>query len=136
MNGKRLEEYSLEILALKDLYIRGRINHLIASSIDPDHSFNNLSRDHYLRLSKGYIQNSVEEFFRFRKKLLDFDPEAYEDTLDIILNTEYGDFNDAYFCESMEEFFGSKHTIGFVSVYSDYAEDFNALISEFLVVRG
>ena len=35
----------------------------------------------------------------------------------------------------MEEFFGSKHTIGFVSAYNDFAEDFNALISEFLVVR-
>lgn len=136
MNGKKLKEYCLEILALKDLYIRGRINQLISASIDSKIRFNNLSCEDYARLSKDYIQNSVAEFFKFRKKLLDYDPEAYEDTLDLIINTEYSDFNDAYFCESMEEFFGSKHTIGFVSAYNDYAEDFNALISEFLVVRG
>ena len=135
MKGKKLKVYCLEILSLKDLYIRGRLNQLIAATIDMKSRFNDLTREDYSRLSKEYIQNSVAEFFKFRKKLLDFDPGAYEDTLDIIINTEYSDFDDAYFCEAMEEFFGSKHTIGFVSAYNDFADDFNALIAEFLVVR-
>ena len=67
MNGRKLKEYCLEILALKDLYIRGRVNQLIASSIDSKVRFNNLSSEDYSRLSKEYIQNSVSEFFKFRK---------------------------------------------------------------------
>ena len=84
MKGKKLKVYCLEILSLKDLYIRGRINQLIAATIDMKSRFNDLTREDYSRLSKEYIQNSVAEFFKFRKKLLDFDPGAYEDTLDCI----------------------------------------------------
>lgn len=135
MRGRKLQEYCIEILSLKDLYIRGRINQMIGCSIENQSKVATLRDNADALLSKEYIQSAVNEFYTFRKKLLDFDPAAFEETLGVILNTEYTDFNDVYFSESMEQFFGSKHTIGFVSAYNDYAEDFNALVSEFLVMR-
>ncbi len=135
MRGRKLQEYCIEILSLKDLYIRGRINQMIGCSIENQSKVSTLRDNADALLSKEYIQSAVNEFYTFRKKLLDFDPVAFDETLGVILNTEYTDFNDVYFNESMEQFFGSKHTIGFVSAYNDYAEDFNALVSEFLVMR-
>jgi hypothetical protein len=135
MRGKKLQEYCIEILSLKDLYIRGRINQMMGSSIESQSKVAALRSNADVQLSKEYIQSAVNEFYTFRNKLLDFDSQAFEETLDIIIGTEYSDFNDLYFNEAMEQFFGSKHTIGFVSAYNDYAEDFNALVSEFLILK-
>lgn len=127
MRSDKLQEHCIGILSLKDQYIRGRINQMLNSS--PTHRTES-------ELSEKYIQDAVAEFYSFRKKMLAYDSSILMETLDIILNTEYGDFNDLHFSEPMETFFGSKHTIGFVSAYNDFAEDFNALLREFLVIKA
>lgn len=132
MRNKKLQEYCIEILSLKDLYVRGRINQMIVAQSKVATVYSNNPE---IELSEEYIQNAIREFYSFRKKLLAYDPSLFEEALDIILNTEYFDFNDVHFNKSMENFFGNKHTIGFVSAYNDFSEDFNSLIREFLIIE-
>lgn len=135
MSKQELDEILTEILVIKDIYICGRMNQAICSavvknSLKPKYSRNNWDR--YEELSNAYRDDSIGELLARRDELLVNIEENGLLTVDLILGSSYKDFDDDLMNEMMKDFYGGKDTIAFATCYSEYAEDFNAILSEYL----
>jgi hypothetical protein len=131
MQEKSLEELCVNILELKDKYISYRLNQIILDAKPNKNTIFDYSN--YSQKSNECVTDVMFEFIKLRNKMMLIDHEFYQNSIDILLNTEYRDFKDEYITDKVIEHFGAKDTIAFASVYNDLAEDFNALSREFVL---
>ena len=80
----------------------------------------------------GYI--SVEIWPKIRKNDLKEKFSTGEFiTANAVFDTSYSDFDEDLMNDMMLDFYGGKDSIAFASSYNYFSEDFNALLSEFIL---
>jgi hypothetical protein len=138
MRYQSIDELLTELLVIKDIYICGRMNKAICESVEARGEEPKSSRDNwtrYQKLSKEYISNSVNELFEKQAVFREEIAEHGEESLFVVLDSSYVDFDEGLLNEMMIDFYGDKNCVGFASAYNYFAEDFNALINEHLSPR-
>ena len=50
-----------------------------------------------------------------------------------VFDTSYADFDEDLINDMMSDFYGGKDSIAFASSYNYFSEDFNAILSEFIL---
>lgn len=131
----RLEELLSEILVIKDLYICGRLNQSIClSTIDVRGGGSQETHwDKYEKLSESYVNDSIAELIARRQEILNEFNSNKMLSANIVYDTCYADFDEDLINDMMRDFFGGKDSIAFASSYNYFAEDFNAILSEFVI---
>ncbi len=136
MRKQNLDELITEILVIKDIYVCGRLNQAICRAVELSESKPKCSRstwDRYESLSLAYRDDSVCEVAERKNEVLDRVKDHGLRSLESIFNTTASDFDEELVNEMMTDFYGSKDSFSFAMAYSNYAEDFNAILSEFTV---
>ena len=130
MMKKKFEDVVSEILVIKDLYICGRMNLAIADTITNHEGYSEHNVQEYVRLATSYVDDSAKELYqRYEDKELDV---LEDDVLYIITDSCSNDFDEDLFNDMMEDYFGGIDSLGFISAYHQYGEDFNNLLREFI----
>lgn len=136
MANSGIEELLTEILVIKDLYICGRMNQSICLAVvtaGQEDQFTSGNWAEYEELSNSYVNDSIAElFFRedeIKETIKKFGPVS----ANLLFDTSYNDFDEELINEMMLDFYGDKDTVAFASSYNYFAEDFNALLSEFVI---
>lgn len=136
MRKQNLDELITEILVIKDIYVCGRLNQAICEAVALSGSKPKCSRaswEKYEGLSVAYRDDSVCETAERQDAILDRIGESGLVSLESIFNTTAADFDAELMNDMMQDFYGSKDTLHFAQSYSRYAEDFNAILSEFAI---
>ncbi len=130
----RLEELLSEILVIKDLYVCGRLNQSIClSTVGVRNNDSNSNWEKYEQLSDSYVKDSIVELFQRRDNIVaEFDG-SRPVSANVLYDTSYLDFDEDLMNDMMRDFFGGKDSIAFASSYNYFAEDFNAILSEFII---
>ena len=132
----RIDELLTEILVIKDLYICGRMNQSICLAVvgsGQENHFSSNNWDQYEELSNSYVNDSIEELVARRDEILDKIKDIGPISANIVFDTNYNDFDDELINEMMQDFYGGKDSIAFASSYNYFCEDFNAILSEFII---
>jgi hypothetical protein len=130
----RLEELLSEILVIKDLYVCGRLNQSIClSAVSVRGKDSNSNWEKYEALSDSYVNDSISELLNRRETLIEEFDGSRPVSANVLYDTSYMDFDEDLINDMMQDFFGSKDSIAFASSYNYFAEDFNAILSEFIV---
>lgn len=136
MSYTNVQELITETLVIKDLYICGRMNQSICHAVTGSATENNFSSknwDKYEELSNSYIQDAISELVFRRDDLKDkFSTQEFT-TANAVFDTSYADFDEDLMNDMMLDFYGGKDSIAFASSYNYFSEDFNALLSEFII---
>lgn len=132
----QLNELLTELLVIKDLYICGRMNQaicraVVASGNRPSYSEDTWER--YEALSESYTHDSIIELNDRRNEILENIEEFGPVSMHVVLNTNYRDFDEELINDMMRDAYGDVDSIAFASAYSSSADDFNALLEEYLV---
>ena len=138
MAYSKIEELLSELLVIKDLYICGRMNQsichaFVGSGQDSNFSTNNWSQ--YEELSDSYVEDSISELFHRREDIIERVAQCGPVSANVVLDTCYMDFDEDLMNEMMTDFYGNKDSIAFASSYNYFSEDFNALLSEFVITE-
>ncbi len=136
MANSGTEDLLTEILVIKDLYVCGRMNQSICSAVmtaGQENQFSSGNWEEYESLSTSYVNDSISElFFRedeIKETIKKFGPVS----ANVVFDTSYNDFDDELMNEMMIDFYGDKDSVAFASSYNYFAEDFNAILAEFII---
>jgi hypothetical protein len=138
MASSKIEELLSEILVIKDLYICGRMNQSICYAVVGAGQQKNFSKKNwgvYEELSENYIKDSISELVFRRDELITELQKVGPVTANVVFDTSYADFDDELINEMMTDFYGGKDSIAFASSYNYFSEDFNAILSEFVITE-
>ncbi len=138
MASSKIEELLSEILVIKDLYICGRMNQSICYAVVGAGQQKNFSKKNwnvYEELSENYIKDSISELVFRRDELIEELQKVGPVTANVVFDTSYADFDDELINEMMTDFYGGKDSIAFASSYNYFSEDFNAILSEFVITE-
>jgi len=136
MPYSNIEELLTEILVIKDLYVCGRMNQSICYAVvsaGQHKSFSNKNWHEYEKLSDSYVKDSLSELLFRQEDLLEKLSECGPVSANVVFDTSYADFDEDLINEMMTDFYGSKDSIAFASTYNYFSEDFNAILSEFIL---
>lgn len=136
MSQPRIDELLTEILVIKDLYICGRMNQSICLAVvgaGQDGHFSSNNWNQYEKLSDSYVNDSIAELVSRREDILDKVDEVGPVSANIVFDTSYNDFDEDLINDMMQDFYGGKDSIAFASSYNYFCEDFNAILSEFII---
>ncbi len=136
MRKQNLDELITEILVIKDIYVCGRLNQAICEAVSLSGSKPKCSRaswEKYEGLSVAYRDDSVSEVAEREAQILDRIDESGLISLESVFNTTAVDFDQELVNDMMQDFYGSKDSLHFAQSYIKYAEDFNAILSEFTI---
>lgn len=136
MQRPALDELLTETLVIKDLYICGRMNQGICNAVVKSGNKSRYSESNWKRyedLSEAYRNDSINELFDRRDNLAEGIEAFGPVTLELVLDTTYEDFDEDLINDMMQDFYGGRDTVAFATSYNRYAEDFNALVSEFVI---
>lgn len=89
----------------------------------------------YEELSENYIKDSISELVFRRDELIEELQKVGPVTANVVFDTSYADFDDELINEMMTDFYGGKDSIAFASSYNYFSEDFNAILSEFVITE-
>jgi hypothetical protein len=136
MSYSKVQELITETLVIKDLYICGRMNQSICQAVTgcaEDQKTSSKNWKKYEELSNSYIRDSIGELI-FRKNELTEKLSMGEYTsANTIFDTSYADFDLDLMNDMMLDFYGGIDSIAFASSYNYFSEDFNAILSEFIL---
>ena len=138
MAYSKIEELLSELLVIKDLYICGRMNQSICHAFvgsGQDVNFSTKNWEQYEELSDSYVEDSISELFHRREDIINKVGECGPVSANVVLDTCYMDFDEDLMNEMMIDFYGHKDSIAFASSYNYFSEDFNALLSEFVITE-
>lgn len=136
MAHSNIEELLSEVLVIKDLYICGRMNQSICYAVvgaGQEKNFSKKQWNVYEELSTNYIEDSVSELVHRKDELITELDRVGPVTANVVYDTSYLDFDDELINDMMVDFYGGKDSIAFASSYNYFSEDFNAILSEFVV---
>lgn len=136
MASSKIEELLSEVLVIKDLYVCGRMNQAICYAVvgaGQEKNFSKKNWNVYEELSTNYIKDSVSELVHRRDELVNELEKVGPVTANIVFDTSYADFDEELINDMMTDFYGGKDSIAFASSYNYFAEDFNAILSEFVI---
>lgn len=136
MRKQNLDELITEILVIKDIYVCGRLNQSICEAVSLSGSKPKCSRtswEKYEGLSVAYRDDSVCEIAERQEVIRDRVEECGLVSLESVFNTTAVDFDEELVNDMMRDFYGSKDSLHFAQSYIRYAEDFNAILSEFTI---
>ena len=136
MHREGLDELLTEVLVIKDLYICGRMNQSICNAVVESGNRAKYSQNNWRKyedLSEAYKNDSIDELVERKDFLTESLTEFGPVTLSLIFDTTYDDFDEDLFNDMMKDFYGGMDTVAFAASYNRYSEDFNALISEFVL---
>ncbi len=136
MAHSHIDELLSELLVIKDLYVCGRMNQSICSAVVGSGAHKDFSRKNwkqYEELSDSYVEDSISELLFRREDITDGVAQCGPVSVNIVFDTSYMDFDDELINEMMQDFYGAKDSIAFASSYNYFSEDFNAILSEFIV---
>lgn len=141
MSYSKLQELITETLVIKDLYICGRMNQSICHAVTGSASENNASSgkqssrnwDKYEDLSNSYIQDAISELVFRKDDLKEKFSDGEYSSVNSVFDTSYADFDEDLMNDMMLDFYGGKDSIAFASSYNYFSEDFNALLSEYIL---
>ncbi len=136
MRKQNLDELITEILVIKDIYVCGRLNQSICEAVSASGSKPKCSRaswEKYEGLSVAYRDDSVCEIAEREEAILNKIDDCGVVALESVFNTTASDFDEDLVNDMMRDFYGSKDTLHFAQSYMRYAEDFNAVLSEFVI---
>ena len=136
MSYSNVQELITETLVIKDLYICGRMNqsicHAVVGENEPE-EYGSKNWKKYEELSNSYIQDAISELvFRKRELKEKFSMGEYT-SANAVFDTSYADFDEDLINDMMSDFYGGKDSIAFASSYNYFSEDFNAILSEFIL---
>ncbi len=134
MRKQNIDELITEILVIKDIYVCGRLNQAICSAVELSGSKPKCSRDSwdkYAGLSLAYRDDSVCEIAERQEEIEDKIEDSGFNSLQSVFNTTALDFDEELVNDMMSDFYGTRNSLNFAQSYSRYAEDFNAILSEF-----
>lgn len=136
MANSSIEELLTEILVIKDLYVCGRMNqsicHAVVGAGDKE-QFSAKNWTQYEDLSDSYVKDSISELLFRRDDIVEQVAQCGPVSVNVIYDTSYVDFDDDLINDMMQDFYGSKDSVAFASSYNYFAEDFNAILSEFVL---
>jgi len=98
-----------------------------------ENHFSSNNWNQYEELSNSYVNDSIEELVARRDEILDKIKDIGPISANIVFDTNYNDFDDELINEMMQDFYGGKDSIAFASSYNYFCEDFNAILSEFII---
>ena len=136
MSYSNVQELITETLVIKDLYICGRMNQSICYAVTgsaSENSYSSKNWDKYEELSNSYIQDAISELVFRRDDLKEKFSSGEYSNANAVFDTSYADFDEDLMNDMMLDFYGGKDSIAFASSYNYFSEDFNALLSEFIL---
>lgn len=136
MRKQNLDELVTELLVIKDIYICGRLNQAICDAVEASGNAVKCSSDNwekYTSLSSTYRDDSVCEIAERRESIVDKVSGSGPIALESIYNTTAIDFDEDLVNDMMRDYYGGRDSLNFAQSYARYAEDFNAILSEFTV---
>ena len=136
MSYSNVQELITETLVIKDLYICGRMNQSICQAVTGSACENGMKSknwDKYEELSNSYIQDAISELVFRKDDLKDKFSAGEFMSANAVFDTSYADFDEDLMNDMMLDFYGGKDSIAFASSYNYFSEDFNALLSEFIL---
>lgn len=138
MANSSIEELLTEILVIKDLYICGRMNQSICYAVvgaGEEENFSKKNWSQYEELSDSYIKDSISELLFRRDDIIDRVSDCGPVSINVVFDTSYLDFDEDLINDMMLDFYGARDTIAFASSYNYFSEDFNAILSEFVLTE-
>ena len=136
MSYSNVQELITETLVIKDLYICGRMNQSICHAVTGAATENNYTSTNWTKyedLSNSYIQDAISELVFRRDELKEKFSSGEYSSANAVFDTSYADFDEDLMNDMMLDFYGGKDSIAFASSYNYFSEDFNALLSEFIL---
>ena len=136
MSYSKVQELITETLVIKDLYICGRMNQSICHAITGSSNENGTSSKNWVKyeeLSNSYIQDAISELIFRKNDLKEKFSTGEFSTANAVFDTSYSDFDEDLMNDMMLDFYGGKDSIAFASSYNYFSEDFNAMLSEFII---
>ncbi len=138
MARSSIEALLTELLVIKDLYICGRMNKSICHAVvgsSEKKSYSKKNWKQYEDLSNSYVNDSISELLFRRDDIVEKVTECGPISINVAYDTSYVDFDDDLINDMMKDFYGSKDSIAFASSYNYFSEDFNAILSEFVITE-
>ena len=108
------------------------ICHAVVGAGDKE-QFSQKNWTQYEDLSDSYVKDSISELLFRRDDIVEHVAECGPVSVNVVYDTSYVDFDDDLINDMMSDFYGSKDSIAFASSYNYFAEDFNAILSEFVL---